>query len=333
MINRYAELKNILPQRRYFKIVCGAGNENPEEVRKLTLVYTLAGAAGIDVSANVEVVEAAMKGIDKAYELAGLLNKEIKTRPFINVSVGLKGDPHVRKAKIDAKKCSQCGLCLNVCEQDAIDEDFNVVDNRCIGCGKCAEACQFNSVMFYTKRVDFNEILPRCLKAGAENIELHAIIDNDDSVMSDWLVIDGLVQNNFVSMCLDRSQLSDNHLVNRINAVYEISGERTIIQADGAPMSGGSDDFNTTLQAVAIADIIRKSKIPVMVLASGGTNSKTGELARMCNVFLNGVSIGTYARKVVRDLITSEGFETNLDLIKKAVNIAEKLVQDNLREI
>jgi len=70
-----------------------------------------------------------------------------------------------------------------------------------------------------------------------------------------------------------------------------------------------------------------------MILASGGTNSKTGELARMCNVYVNGVSIGTYARKVVCDLITDVDFETNLNLIKKAVNIALKLVQDNLREI
>ena len=333
MINRYTELKNILTQRRYFKVVCGAGNEDSEEVRKLTLVYTLAGAVGIDVSANVEVVEAAMKGIDQAYNLAALINKEIKTRPFITVSVGLKGDPHVRKAKIDAEKCSQCGLCRDACEQSAIDEDFNVVDIRCIGCGKCAEVCQFDSVTFYTKRVDFNEILPKCLDAGAENIELHAIIDDDDSVMSDWRVIDGLVQNNFVSMCLDRSQLSDNHLISRIKAVYEISRERAIIQADGAPMSGGSDIFNTTLQAVAIADIIHKSKIPVMILASGGTNSKTGELAKMCNVLVNGVSVGTFARKIIRDLITREDFETDLNLIKNAVAIAEKLVQDNLREI
>ena len=207
------------------------------------------------------------------------------------------------------------------------------MDIHCIGCGKCAEVCQFDSVTFYARRVDFNKILPRCFKAAAENVELHAIIDDDDSVMSDWPIIDGLVQNNFASMCLGRPQLSDNHLVNRINAVYKISGERTIIQADGAPMNGGSDDFNTTLQAVAITDIISKSKIPVMVLSFGGTNSKTGELARMCNVYLNGVSIGTFAKKIVRDLITDVDFETNLNLIKKAVNIASKLVQDNLREI
>ena len=333
MIDRYKELRNILREGRYFKVVCGAGNEDSEEVRKLTLVYTLAGAVGIDVSANVEVVEAAMKGIDQAYNLAALINKEIIIRPFITVSVGLKGDPHVRKARICAEKCSQCGLCLDACEQDAINEDFNVVDIRCVGCGKCAEVCQFEAVTFYTRKVDFNEILPKCLDAGAENIELHAIIDDDDSVMSDWRIIDGLVQNNFVSMCLDSSQLSDNHLISRINAVHEISGERTIIQADGAPMSGGSDNFNTTLQAVAIADIVRKSKIPVMILASGGTNSKTGDLARRCNVCLNGVSIGTFARKIVRDLITSKNFETNQSLIKNAVAIAEKVVQDNLRKI
>lgn len=333
MNNRYRELKNILREGRYFKVVCGAGNEDSEEVRKLTLVYTLAGAVGIDVSANVNVVEAVMRGIDKAYEMASLVGKEIKTRPFITVSVGLNGDPHVRKAKIDVEKCSQCGLCLDACEQSAIDEDFNVVDIRCIGCGKCAEVCQIEAVTFYTRKVDFKEILPKCLDAGAENIELHAIVDDDDSVMSDWCIIDGLVQNNFVSMCLDRSQLSDNHLISRINAVYEISGERTIIQADGAPMSGGSDDFNTTLQAVAIADIIRKSKIPVMILASGGTNSKTGELVRMCNVPVNGVSIGTFARKIIRDLIISEDFESNQSLINNAVAIAEKLVQNNLREI
>jgi ferredoxin len=333
MINRYSELKNILREGRYFKVVCGAGNEDSEEVRKLTLVYTLAGAVGIDISANVEVVEAAMKGIDQAYEFAESIGKEIKNRPFINVSVGLKGDPHVRKAKIDADKCTQCGLCLEACEQDAIDGDFNVMNIRCIGCGKCDEACQFEAVTFYTRKVDFNEILPKCLDAGAENIELHAIIGDDNSVMSDWRVIDSLVQNNFVSMCLDRSHLSDDHLISRINAVYGISGERTIIQADGAPMSGGSDNFNTTLQAVAIADIIRKSKIPVMILGSGGTNGKTGELARMCDVSLNGVSIGTFARKIIRDRITIEDFETDQSLIKNAVAIAEKLVQGNLREI
>ena len=46
-MNRYEELKGILQERRYFKVVCGAGNEDPEEVRLLSMIYTLAGASGI----------------------------------------------------------------------------------------------------------------------------------------------------------------------------------------------------------------------------------------------------------------------------------------------
>jgi len=330
-MSRYEELKKILLEHRYFKVVCGAGNEDPEEVRKLAITYTLAGANGIDISANVEVVKSCMAGIDKAYELAPLLGRKIKTRPFVNVSVGLKGDPHVRKASIDAEKCIQCGLCQVACEQKAINEEFVVIDYRCIGCGNCADVCQSEAVIFYHKRIDFDKTLPQCIEAGAENLELHAIIDDDASVIADWKLINGLVPDNFISMCLDRSQLSNKHLINRIQTVYSISGERTIIQADGDPMSGGSDNFNTTLQAIAIADIIQKSEIPVILLGSGGTNSKTGELARLCSVSLNGVSIGTYARKIVQPMISEDDFEINIQNIKKAVDVAEKLIDINLK--
>lgn len=330
-MSRYEELKGILQERRYFKVVCGAGNEDPEEVRLLSMVYTLAGAAGIDVSANVEVVKSSVVGVDKAYKLAPLLGIDIKNRPFINVSVGLKGDPHVRKASINMEKCIQCGSCLEVCEQKAIGENFTVIDYRCIGCGNCAKMCQSEAVTFYHKRIDLNNILPQCLDAGAENIELHAIIDDDKSVIADWLLINDLVPDNFISMCLDRSQLSNKHLIERIRDVYTISGDRTIIQADGDPMSGGSDDFNTTLQAIAIADIIQKDKVPVMLLASGGTNGKTGQLSSLCGVGLNGVSIGTYARKIVQPMISCEDFEDDITTIKEAVNIAEKLIVGNLK--
>lgn len=330
-MSRYEELKKILLEHRYFKVVCGAGNEDPEEVRRLTLVYTLAGANGIDISANVEVVKACMSGIDKAYELAPLLGRKIETCPFVNVSVGLKGDPHVRKAIIDTGKCIQCGLCQIACEQKAINEEYVVMDYRCIGCGNCADVCQSEAVTFYHKRIDFDKILPQCIEAGAENLELHAIIDDDESVIADWKLINDLVPDNFISMCLDRSQLSNKHLINRIQTVYSISGKRTIIQADGDPMSGGSDNFNTTLQAIAIADIIQKSGIPVMLLGSGGTNSKTGELAKLCSVSLNGVSIGTYARKIIQPMISEDDFENNIQNIKKAVAMAEKLININLK--
>ena len=124
--NRYLALKKILDEKKYFKVVCGAGNEDPEEIRRLSIVYTLAGTTVIDVSANVDVVKAAVKGIDQAQKIAFRLGREIKLKPFINVSVGLKGDPHIRKARINLVKCSGCRVCLDACQQKAINEDFQV---------------------------------------------------------------------------------------------------------------------------------------------------------------------------------------------------------------
>lgn len=329
-MGRYDELKKKIEENRYFKVVCGAGNEDPEEVRKLAMIYTLAGTTAIDISANVEVVKSTAKGIDKAIEISPKLGRKIKLRPFINVSVGLKGDPHVQKAKIDSALCKSCGNCLKVCQQKAITNDFKIKEYRCIGCGKCFEVCKNDAISFYHKKVDFNKILPQCLKHGTETLELHAITPNDEEVFHDWRIINSLIPGNFISMCLDRNFLSNQHLISRIKKAKEITEERLIIQADGVPMSGGQDDLNTTLQAIAIADIIRKSKISTVIIASGGTNSNTKGLADLCGVNINGVAIGTHARKIVSDYIEKDNLENDLNLIKKAVNIAEKLITANV---
>jgi ferredoxin len=335
MSNRYEEEKRILEHGQYFKVVCGAGNEDPEEVRRLSMIYTLAGTLGIDVSANVDVVRASMSGIDRAFEIATSLGVSLSTKPFITVSVGLKGDPHVRKARIIEDLCTGCGLCQESCDQEAIDPGppVQVISSRCIGCGNCAATCPVDAVEFYTRKVDFEDILPKCLAAGAENFELHAVIADDEAVMEDWKTINRVLPNHFVSMCLDRSQLGNEHLIRRIRDAMSLAGERQIIQADGAPMSGGKDDYNTTLQAIAIADIVQKSGLPVKILVSGGTNSKSGELARLCNLTVHGVSVGTNARNLVRKEISSPGFEDDPDLILQAVQKAKWLVDTNLKFI
>jgi ferredoxin len=329
-MNRYDELKGIFERREYFKVVCGAGNEDAEEVRKLSLVYTLAGANGIDVSANVEVVKSSIAGVAKAYELAEKLDKKIKHRPFINVSIGMRGDPHIRKARVDQALCTHCGACLAVCLRQAITDTHQIVEKRCIGCGDCARVCLVSAVSFFDKRNELKKILPECLKEGTETFELHAIIPDDESVMADWQMMTGILENNFISMCLDRSQLSDAHLIRRIKAAAELAPGRMIVQADGVPMSGGEDDYNTTLQAVAISDVIAKSKLPVMILTSGGTNSKTGELLKMCGVRAHGVAIGTFARKLIVEQLARPDFDSNIEVVQAAVEIAEKLVRQNL---
>ncbi|MBW2118559.1 MAG: DUF561 domain-containing protein [Deltaproteobacteria bacterium] len=331
-MNRYGILKDILNKKRLFKVVCGAGNEDPEEIRKLTKAFTLAKTGMIDISANVEIVEACKKGIAQALEIAPKMGISLSCRPFINVSVGLRGDPHVRKARISGELCVECGQCTEQCEQSAINDSFSVIEYRCIGCGKCAEVCEADAITFYHKKLEFEKILPEVLNAGAENLELHAIIEDDKAVIDDWRLLSDLVPGNFVSMCMDQTLLSNTHLSNRIKEAYAVSGERTIIQADGDPMSGGSDDFNTTLQAVSTADIVQKSGVPVKILASGGTNSRTKELADLCGVNIHGVSIGTFARKLIRREIETEEFDQDTSILAKAVEKASRLVNWSIGE-
>jgi hypothetical protein len=98
-------------------------------------------------------------------------------------------------------------------------------------------------------------------------------------------------------------------------------------------MSGGADDFNTTLAAVDCAAVIRKSGIPARILLSGGTNSRSGELAALCGVDVNGVSIGTFARNLVRQEIQPPGLDQDLVRLSRAVTKARRLVETNLDPI
>ena len=332
-MERYKKLRSLLEKRACFKLVCGAGNEDAEEVKRLALIYTLAGTNILDVSANVDIVNAAREGIKAAYDLENDCERTIKERPCISVSIGLRGDPHVRKAEINKVSCTKCGKCIAVCEQDAIQKDFSVNKKRCIGCGKCESVCEFDAIYFKHKKVDFKKVLPKCVEAGAELLELHAVTDDDEAVLSDWKLLNSIIGNNFLSMCLDRYLLSNVRFMERVKKAHEITKERFIVQADGVPMSGGSDNYNTTLQAIACADIVQKSNLPVMILLSGGTNSKTGELAKACGVRANGIAIGTFARKIVKDFVKKENFYSDISIIKEAVSIAENLIKQNLEAL
>ena len=332
--DRYRILNNIFEERSYFKVVCGAGNEDVEEVRKLAIIYTLAGATALDISANVDVVKSASEGIQTAIEMAPYLKKEIRHKPFLNVSIGLKGDPHVRKAIIDLDTCTLCGECRHSCkEREAISEGYIVDKIRCIGCGECRKVCKYGAISFYNKKVDYENILPECIKANTETMELHAVSNDDQQVMNDWKLLNKLIPDNFISMCVDRHFLSNEQLINRIMEAYEITGERMIVQADGDPMSGDGDTFNVTLQAIACADIVAKSGIPVKILLSGGTNSKTGTLAKQCGVQAHGVAIGSYARNVVKKYLVQRDLEYNRNLLKEAVGVAESLIKVNIEAI
>jgi ferredoxin len=348
-MNRFDTMQKLLDTSKYFKLVCGAGNEDAEEVKRLTVLYTLAGAKGMDVSATVEVVKSCMEGIDIAFDLAKEFGIDLKIRPFIMVSVGMPGDHHVRKSYINLDTCLKCDLCIPVCPTDAIPESLIVIKEKCIGCGNCSAICPRSDIIHY----EHNEralrgLLPKCLEAGAEQIELHAAVAEDESIMQEWKMVNEVNPDNHNSMCLDRLHLSNFVFENRIEKAREISGNRLIIQSDGYPMSGGEDDFNTTLQAIATADVLNKrfnmklrkskniliykKKNEVNQLLSGGTNSLTAILAEQAGVKFQGASLGTFARKIVKSIIDNSEFYENKDGIKKGYLIAKELVVANIGE-
>jgi ferredoxin len=349
-MTRFKEMQLLLEEGKYFKLVCGAGNEDAEEVKRLTILYTLAGAKGMDVSANVDVVKACVEGINIAFNISEEMGISLKIRPFIMVSVGMPGDHHVRKSYIDLNTCIKCNLCIPVCPTDAIPSSLVVIKEKCIGCGNCSAICPRQDIISYEHNDrELRELLPRCLAAGAEQIELHAAVAEDESIMKEWKMISEINPDNHISMCLDRLHLSNFAFENRVEKAKEIAGDRLIIQSDGYPMSGGEDDFNTTLQAIATADVLNKrfnmklrkrtntliykKTNEINQLLSGGTNSLTAVLAKQTGVKFQGASLGTFARQIVKPIVDHKNFYNNKTLMKKGINIARKLVVANVGEI
>lgn len=330
-MTRFEVINLLFDKRKLFKLVCGAGNEDAQEVEKLVFVYAMAGAKLFDVSANVNVVKHAVQGMDKARKYVYKFERQINFRPFINVSIGMTGDPHVRKARI-SDNCAKCFQCRQVCPRSAIDGNLHILSKRCIGCGICAAVCPTGAIKFYQNDCNLKSLLLECLAAGAEQLELHAAVTDSDTILDEWRMVSEAVTDNYVSMCLDRLNLGNTQFLNRIKKAREISGERLIVQADGIPMSGGADDYNTTLQAIATADVVMKSGLKVRVILSGGTNSYTARLADMCAVRFDGVAIGTFARQIIKNHIEASDFWSNEKKIEDSVRIAENLVRHNIGE-
>ena len=306
-------LKELLDSNKCFKLVCGAGNEDALEVEKLVALYSAAGCKFFDLSAKPEIIDAAKRGLQGR-------------EGYLCVSIGIKGDPHVRKAQIDYEKCAGCHKCEEICPQKTI-KHCKVLAARCIGCGKCFSVCRHGAISFRTENADLREVLPPLIEKGIDCIELHAMGENIDEALEKWNFINE-IYDGILSICTARGHLSEEKMIGLIKKMIENRKPfTTIVQADGFPMSGGKDDYKTTLQAVATAEIVQNAKLPVYIMLSGGTNSKTSELANMCGINYNGIAVGTFARKIVSRWVEREDFLNNEYAFNEALRIAETLVE------
>ena len=319
-------LKDILENKKGFKLVCGAGNEDAKEVEKLVTIYSLAGCPFFDVCAKPEIVDAAKKGLKNA----GIFEDR-----YLCVSVGIDGDPHITKAVINQEKCVKCGKCKLICPHDAIIEldKYKVKKARCIGCSLCARNCPHKAIEMESQLMDYDEVLPKLIEKDIDCIEFHAISDNEYDVDKKWDIINTLFDG-MLCISLDRSGLGDNKLIERVKRMLKSRAHyTTIIQADGVAMSGNDDEYGTTLQAVATAQLFQNSDLPLYIMMSGGTNTKSTELAKLCGVKPHCLAVGSYARKIVKKYLEMEDILDNQTKLDEAVKLAKNLVDVSLENM
>ncbi len=303
--------------KKILKLICGAGNENFSEIEKLSFIYALAGFNMIDTSSNIKSVEAVKSGIKKA----GKTN-EIS----LCVSIGLQDDIHLSKAVINNQKCTKCGLCINICGRNAIFKEANkfiVNEKECIGCSKCIKNCKQNAIIRENKYQNPAKMLMPVLDSGIDCVEFHCTSSNERLIKESFQEIKSLFKGQ-LSICMSRLKFGDEKI---ISLLKQMTAERedTIIQADGNPMSGSVNDFKSNIQTVSFAELIRNSGINSTLILSGGTNKKTSEFAKICDISIDGVAVGSFARKTVKEYIIKNDFWENTEIIGKAVENAKSI--------
>lgn len=292
--------------KKKFKLVLGLGNNSLEQISKLCGIYAVAGANIFDLSPNKASFIAAKQGVLSV----GLNPEDFK----FCISLGLKGDKHVKKAVIKKSKCSKCFKCINICPQDAIflQDDYPRVDkSKCIGCALCKKSC----IEFIDVETDIKKVIKEFKHEKIDMVELHISSDKKDDIIKNWKHI----LKNFEcqkSICIDRSRYGDEKLLELIEKLISMNPDKTIIQADGVAMSGCSD-LSSTLQAIAHAQLYQDLDAEIFI--SGGTNLFTKNLAQNMNIRFEGITMGSFARNMLKDKMNTDRDQA-IEIAKEIVN-------------
>ncbi|MCR4880817.1 MAG: 4Fe-4S binding protein [bacterium] len=272
------------------KIIFGAKNTDIENLKKLVRIYSLAGADVFDVCADSEVIANARKVID------GL---DLVKKPIVCASITLSNDKHANKAEIIKDKCCGCTRCINICPQKTIVSEKNIAKVKtdgCVGCGKCLAVCPNSAIKMYNLNQSFET---QFLQAkSADCIEIHT--NGKDQNL--YEIFEFLKQNydGKIGICISQNTDTQEKIKIITKCKDIISPKKLIVQADGNSISGFDNEIKTTQKAIEESKNFQNID-NITLIASGGTNFKTAELAKAEKVRLDGIAWGSFARKIIFD--------------------------------
>lgn len=291
---------------RYFKFIGGANLRELPTVERLATLYGLAGCAIMDVAAEPEVVEAALRGFARsrawldappAWLEAVYAHDAMPAQdPIVMVSITLSGDRHTEIAVVEDPFCTRCDACTPVCPPGSIVNGI-VADKICTGCGLCVPVCPTACIDLRPRETDPD--VDACWEAGARALEIHtgaaaeAEVAGTAALTRAWRARGGLL-----AYSLDGKQLG----YPRVLALARALGEPgVILQADGKPISGTSGDAST-IPAVRLARAILRLGTGAWVQPAGGANDRTGMIAERHGIAIHGVGMGSFARRAAKAL-------------------------------
>ena len=298
------------------KIIMGANNSNIKQILRLVKIYTKVGANMFDISANRDLIKKTLKILNKS-------NSELK--PLLCVSIPLENDIHANKAVISGKVCTQCKVCLNNCPQRAIilkNDVVRVVNKQCSGCGNCLKYCTSGAIKMKSYSKSFDEQFALIKNLKIDCIEIHTNGKNENL----YKVFEKLNDEFFgiLGLCIANNDNLEEKIEIIENVKKIIAPRKLLVQADGAAMSGFNNSDNTTQKALLECESMGNIR-DIFIIPSGGVNSRTYNLAKTQNIKIDGVAVGSYARKIVSPYITSRKIKRYK--YKKAISEADLLIK------
>lgn len=304
-----------LRERRMFKLICGATYSDFNSVAHYSEIFAKAGAHLIDICAHPTVVSAAREGILRS-------GVPLEKFPAIMVSLSLdhQQDPHFRRVSFNNLSCDTCGVCIPVCPTNA----FSIKEGKlaykkelCYGCGSCIPLCHVDALSSEPIQAFQPAILPELWSLGARALEIHVgpnfywlepyLSKIREISPEPWLI----------SVCLGSGFSSYAELAEQAKEVHNMFGDWTLVQIDGKPMSGFERQDALMLQALASAQAVLETGLPLFTQISGGINDKVRPLLNQFELKVHGVGMGSFAKKLIEPYINN---------LETAVQIAQNLV-------